>query len=90
MEHKNKLAVLALLEAYRLLADDKKEQNADHAIRVCQAIIAKVLGFDGRNSWTSEIHVAGLIDYRHDVDKAEQYKKLTNLVNDSVTDWNQA
>jgi len=81
MEHKNKLAVLALLEAYRLLADDKKELNADHAIRVCQAIIAKVLGFDGRNSWTDEIKSAGLIDYRYDADKYEQYKKLTDIVN---------
>ena len=81
MEHKNKLAVLALLEAYRLLSNEKKEQNADHAIRMCQAIIAKVLGFDGRNSWTDEIKSAGLIDYRYDADKYEQYKKLTDLVN---------
>lgn len=77
----DKVKVLALLEAYRLHADDKKEQNADHAIRVCQAIIASVFGYSSRSNWSDDIQSEGLIDYGHEADKYEQYKTLTDIVN---------
>lgn len=74
---KQKVEVLALLEAYRLLVDNKKENNPDHAIRVCQAIVAGVFGYDSRANWSDDVQAAGLIDYGHDVDCYEQYKTLT-------------
>ena len=80
MDKKDKVKVLALLEAYRLHVDDKKEQNADHAIRVCQAIIANVFGYSNRANWSDDIQSAGLIDYGHEADKYEQYKTLTSIV----------
>lgn len=72
---------MALLEAYRIYSGDKKERNADHAIRVCQAIIAKVFGYESRADWSDEVRTAWLIDDNYDTDKKEQYKKLTDMVN---------
>ena len=77
---KHKVELLALLESYRLLVDSKKENNPDHAIRVCQAIIAGAFGYESRTDWTRAIQAAGLIDYRHDVDWYEQYKTLTESI----------
>ena len=77
--HKTKVNVLAVLEAYRLFADAKKERNADHAIRVCQAIIAGVFGFDNRADWIDEVVAAELINYGHDVDCRKQYEALTEV-----------
>ena len=77
---KHKVELLALLESYRLLVDSKKENNPDHAIRVCQAIIASAFGYENRADWTGAIQAASLIDYGHDVDWYEQYKTLTESI----------
>lgn|GEM_PF-4723895 len=80
-KHKNhKVEILALFEAYRLLVNRKKENNPDHAIRICQAIIADVFGYKSRADWSEDIRLAGLIDYGYDVDYNEQYEKLHNTV----------
>jgi len=74
------IEVMALLEAYRLLVDSRKENNPDHCIRVCQAIVAGVFGYNSRNEWTDAIQTAGLVSYNHDVDLHEQYKALNEKV----------
>jgi hypothetical protein len=81
MNKKNRLEVLSLLEAYRIKSEADREDNADHAIRVCQAIVANVFGYANRNNWTDDIKAAGLIDYGFDADVHAQYKALTNIVN---------
>jgi hypothetical protein len=90
MVQRNKIEVLALLEAYRIKAGTDRESNTDTAIRVCQAIIAKAYGFDGRAAWTDGVMAAGLIDYGHEVDVCRQYKNLTALVeniNEPIHNW---
>ena len=74
---KDKIKVLALLEAYRLLVNSRKEDNIDHVIRVTSAIIADIFGYHSRADWSEEIRLAELIDYGYDADLDEQYKNLT-------------
>jgi hypothetical protein len=44
MNKGNRVKVSAMLEAYRMKAEYDRERNPDHAIRVCQAIIANAFG----------------------------------------------
>ncbi len=84
MNEKDKVKVLALMEAYRLKIEYSPDSNnADYAIRVCQAIIANLFGYKSRADWTDDIKAAGLIDYEyHDGDEHyERYKALTEIVN---------
>ena len=82
MDKENKVKILALLEAYRLFKNDVKEDNVDHVIRICQAIIADVFGYNSRADWADDIRIAGLIDYSYGVDTKEQYKILTDIVSE--------
>lgn len=82
MEQENKVKVMAVLEAYRLHVGNEKGQNIDYVIRVCQAIIAQVFGYTSRTNWSDDIQAAGLIDYGHDTDTFEQYKRLTDIVDE--------
>lgn len=81
MDKESKLKILALLEAHRLYANSK-QASLDFALRVCVAIVAKVLGYDNRADWTDEIQKLGLIDYSYGVDTKQQYFELTDMVND--------
>lgn len=81
VDKNNKVAVLALLEAYRIKVEASRENHHDHAIRVCQAIVARAFGYTNRADWTGDIKTAGLIDYGYDVNANEQYKALTAIVN---------
>ena len=76
----NKVRVLALLEAYRLYENHKKEINVDHVLRVASAIVADAFGFSSRADWCDEINKLKLVDYGHEVDLWNQYKQLTELV----------
>ena len=80
MNKKNKVEILALLEAYRLYVDDIKANNIDNSIRVCQAIIAGVFGYNSRADWADDIHLAKLIDYGYEADTKKQYFTLTEIV----------
>ena len=77
------IEVMALLEAYRLLVDSRKENNPDHCIRVCQAIVAGVFGYNSRNEWTDAIQTAGLVSYSDDVNLHEQYIALNEKVKET-------
>ena len=82
MSKEDRMIILATLEAYRLKVEDKPKEsgNKDHLIRVCQAIVAKALGFNGRNEWTEEIECKGYISYDYEVDKKEQYFFMNELL----------
>ena len=76
----SKTNVLALLEAYRLYSGTANEKNTDHAIRICQAIIADAFGYKSRADWSEDIRAANLIDYGYNADFKEQYRRLTDIV----------
>ena len=82
MNKEDKMIILATLEAYRLKVEDRPKESGckDHIIRVCQAIVAKALGFNGRNEWSCELENTGYISYDYEVDKWEQYKFLSELL----------
>lgn len=66
------LVALAAMEAYRLKGGDN--DPPDYAIRVCQSILADVLGFNDRVMWTEKIQSEGLLSYNGDY--KQQYKTL--------------
>lgn len=81
--YEDKLKILALLEAHRLYVESKSNQepiNLDFELRVCEAIIAEILGFNNRVDWSEAIQNAGLINYGYDVDKKQQYFNLSEIV----------
>lgn len=70
------LVALAATEAYRLKGGSN--DDADYAIRVCQAIIAEALGYKGRTEWTGKIQSEGLLSYNGDY--KEQYNSLVKTM----------
>ena len=70
------LVALAATEAYRLKGGSN--DNADYAIRVCQAIVAEALGYKGRTEWTGKIQSEGLLSYNGDHEL--QYTELVKLM----------
>jgi hypothetical protein len=79
LDKQSRVKVMALLEAYRIKAGAYKGNNVGHAIRVCQAIIARLFGYTSRSDWTEDINAAGLIDYESGVDAHEQYKAAMDI-----------
>lgn len=81
--YEDKLKILALLEAHRLYVESKSKQepiSPDFELRVCEAIVAEILGFNNRVDWSEAIQNAGLIDYGYNVDKKQQYFNLSDIV----------
>lgn len=70
------LVALAAMEAYRLKGGDN--DPPDYAIRVCQSILAEVLGFNDRVMWTGEIQSEGLLSYNGDY--KQQYNSLIKRI----------
>lgn len=70
------LVALAATEAYRLKGGNN--DDADYAIRVCQAIVAEALGYKGRTEWTGKIQSEGLLSYNGDY--KEQYNSLVKTM----------
>ncbi len=82
------LLALAAMEAFRLKGG--RHEPADYAIRVCESLIAEILGFKHRDEWTEEIQSEGLIDYGNynrpvfEDDYKQQYKTLSERIRNEV------
>lgn len=74
------LVALAAMEAYRLKGGSN--DPPDYAIRVCQSILAEVLGFNDRIMWTRKIQSEGLLNYGGDY--KDQYKALLERIRNEV------
>lgn len=73
------LLALATMEAYRLCHSDR----SDYDIRVCEAILARALGYKSRTAWTADIQQDGLFDYANDA-LQQQYKTLMERIEKEV------
>lgn len=73
------LLALATMEAYRLSHSDRP----DFDVRICEAILAKALGYESRTMWVARIQQDGLFDYANDT-MQQQYKTLFERIQNEV------